>query len=392
MKKNLMSAALAGILLLSAFSVSCSKKEEKKKEIDPEDFFDELTKNEKAVERGFGAENSYSFPVFDEDIDDAEFINLRIEEFVNKNIGENGRARALENVKYETEMSDDGILTVKMIRETGTIYCPVEICEAVKTYPNETEIPFCLTEERFSEISERYKRYSLEEYYTPYTFATDDEEFFVVYVLNYGYLYLDAGELRDTYGSGDLATLAAVFDRTDDEAAVKALLGVECDEIYSVCAGEAFLPILIEKSVFEDEILAEFTVENYPATEDMTEEDISNQVSKDTRKLSAYYTLRDLDDPAYKNSGAARRRLIEYYPMVEKYDFYEFNEQDKIRPRIEISKLIQKYTDYTWQDLEEDHLLLEYESNIGAYFKNCTVYYEESEVETIEVDLSDEIE
>lgn len=141
------------------------------------------------------------------------------------------------------------------------------------------------------------------------------------------------------------------------------------------------LPMRVEKAKFEEEIVAKFTVENFPATAEMTEQQVENQVARDLKKIKAYYTLRDLDDPAYKNSTQARNAIIEQYPIIQKYDFYEFNEQDKTKPKYEIEGLIKKYTDYSFEDLQADHLLLEYEGTETnpPLFKMAIEYYLDEE-------------
>ena len=133
------------------------------------------------------------------------------------------------------------------------------------------------------------------------------------------------------------------------------------------------LPILIERTRFEEEILAKFTVANKAPTTDMTPEQIEDQVERDRKKLLAYYTLRDLD--AYK--GSARDSVLIQYPIIEKYDFYEFNEQSSTRPKYQMETLIKEYTDYTYEDLQSDHLLLEYQGNETnpPLFKMAIEYY-----------------
>ncbi len=133
------------------------------------------------------------------------------------------------------------------------------------------------------------------------------------------------------------------------------------------------LPILIERTKFEEEILAKFTVANKAPTTDMTPEQIEDQVERDVKKLLAYYTLRDLD--AYK--GSARDNVLIQYPIIEKYDFYEFNEQSSTRPKYQMEALIKEYTDYTYEDLQADHLLLEYQGNETnpPLFKMAIEYY-----------------
>ena len=133
------------------------------------------------------------------------------------------------------------------------------------------------------------------------------------------------------------------------------------------------LPILIERTRFEEEILAKFTVANKAPTTDMTPEQIEDQVERDIKKLLAYYTLRDLD--AYK--GSARDNVLIQYPIIEKYDFYEFNEQGSTRPKYQMETLIKEYTDYTYEDLQSDHLLLEYQGNETnpPLFKMAIEYY-----------------
>lgn len=134
------------------------------------------------------------------------------------------------------------------------------------------------------------------------------------------------------------------------------------------------VPMMMERERFESEILNKFTIENKAPEAGMTQEQLVKQVDKDKRKLLAYYQLRDPD--AYTSESAKRDILIKY-PILQKYDFYEFNEKDATRPKYEIEELIKEYTDYTYDQLQQDHELLEYQGNETnpPLFKMAIEYY-----------------
>ncbi len=145
---------------------------------------------------------------------------------------------------------------------------------------------------------------------------------------------------------------------------------------YTIGRQEArvLVPMMMEKERFESEILEKFTIENKAPEAGMTEEQLINQVEKDKRKLLAYYQLRD---PDTYTSESAKRDILIKYPILQKYDFYEFNEQSSTRPKYEIEELIKEYTDYTYEQLQQDHELLEYQGNETnpPLFKMAIEYY-----------------
>ena len=134
------------------------------------------------------------------------------------------------------------------------------------------------------------------------------------------------------------------------------------------------LPMMIEKERFETEILDKFTIANKAPEAGMTTEQLEDQVRRDREKLLAYYTLRD---PDLYDSASAKRDILLKYPILQKYKFYEFNEKDSTRPKYQVEELIKEYTSYTYEDLQYDHELLEYEGTETdpALFKMAIEYY-----------------
>lgn len=145
---------------------------------------------------------------------------------------------------------------------------------------------------------------------------------------------------------------------------------------YTVGRQEAriLLPMMIERERFETEILDKFVLANKAPEAGMTPEQLEDQVARDRQKLLAYYTLRDVD--AYESESAKRDILLKY-PILQKYDFYEFNEKSSTRPKYQIEELIKEYTEYTYEDLQADHELLEYQGTETnpALFKMAIEYY-----------------
>lgn len=134
------------------------------------------------------------------------------------------------------------------------------------------------------------------------------------------------------------------------------------------------LPMMIEKERFETEILDKFVLANKAPEAGMTAEQMEDQVARDRQKLLAYYTLRD---PDLYESASAKRDILLKYPILQKYKFYEFNEQSATRPKYQVEELIKEYTDYTYEDLQSDHELLEYQGNDTnpPLFKMAIEYY-----------------
>ena len=107
------------------------------------------------------------------------------------------------------------------------------------------------------------------------------------------------------------------------------------------------VPMMIEKSSFEEKILK-------PMAEAIGE------LSFDYRKLNAFY----LEITKEGKTGQALEAELNKYPILKSYDFFILDSNASEADKATIEQWIKTYApDYTFDSLEEDHLLLGYESN-----------------------------
>ena len=120
------------------------------------------------------------------------------------------------------------------------------------------------------------------------------------------------------------------------------------------------VPRLIEKSRLEEAIFDK--VEN----------------PRDLKKLKAYYMLKDASDPNLSN--LARNSLLMTLPITEKYAVYVLDPGIVERELYDLEAIISA-TGYTFDDLDADHALVEYEGTekAPALFKFALEYYIDEE-------------
>lgn len=144
---------------------------------------------------------------------------------------------------------------------------------------------------------------------------------------------------------------------------------------YTVGRQEAriLLPMMIEEDRFKTEILDKINIANKTPDASLTPEQLANEVARDKRKLEACYTHMSLEN---SSSEKAKRDLILKYPILKKYSYYQFNDSS-MRLKYEVEAIIKEYTDYTFENIQEDHELLEYTGNEAtpALFKMAIEYY-----------------
>ena len=117
------------------------------------------------------------------------------------------------------------------------------------------------------------------------------------------------------------------------------------------------VPKVIEKESFNEKILSLIT----------------NQ--RDLEKMNAYYTLKDANDPTL--TDRAKKELQVTYPITKFYAIYVFDPHASERELNQIEGFIKQYTKYTFEDMDEDHALVEYEATDKAppLFKMALEYY-----------------
>ena len=118
---------------------------------------------------------------------------------------------------------------------------------------------------------------------------------------------------------------------------------------YSIGREQAkvLVPMVIERSSFEKNILA-------PMTEALGEDDWYLE------RFKSFY----LSIFAEKYDGESLEHYQKQYPLLKKMDFYIFDDRQKTDPKLAwAEQMIKTYApDYTFDDLDEDHLLTGYES------------------------------
>lgn len=174
-----------------------------------------------------------------------------------------------------------------------------------------------------------------------------------------------------TYTKGSTAKTYSTFNEAakNGQINIKRIRGGVRVE-YTVGRQEArvLVPKRIEKERFETEILNKITVENAPPGK------TEAGVKKDRTWAEAYYKLMDKDAAT---SQEQYKNLILKYPIAKKYAFYIFDTAAGTRETYQMETIIKQYTDYTYEMLQEDHALVEYEGNeiSPPVFKMAIEYY-----------------
>jgi hypothetical protein len=97
---------------------------------------------------------------------------------------------------------------------------------------------------------------------------------------------------------------------------------------------ELFLPMIVEKTFFEERVLAAIPKET---------------VLKIRDKMQAYYTLKDPSDPNI--TERARAELLEELPFTKEFPVYVFDPNASQREKDQILELFRYHTDITGNDL-----------------------------------------
>ncbi len=174
------------------------------------------------------------------------------------------------------------------------------------------------------------------------------------------------GSNGDTYSTFEQAAM-------NDQISVNRIRGGVRVE-YSVGRQESriLVPMMIERSRFE-QLRARITLENKNPDITKTTEQLQAQVESDLKMFDACFTPFILEE---RKTQEEKNSLILKYPIIKKYNFYMFNESST-RLKYRIESIIKEYTDYTFEDLQSDHELLEYQGNDAdpPLFKMAIEYY-----------------
>ncbi len=145
------------------------------------------------------------------------------------------------------------------------------------------------------------------------------------------------------------------------------------------------VPEMIEKSRFEKEILSKM-----PEKDENGRTVIDEFVNKNPyRYLSAYYMLRDANSE--KLSEESRKQLQLTFPITKKFAVYMLSTDTSVKEKKNLEHLLQTYTDYTFDDMEADHTMCEFESKLDALplFKVAIEYYLDDDGLKVRVPASD---
>ncbi|MBQ8577657.1 MAG: hypothetical protein IJ449_06805 [Clostridia bacterium] len=119
------------------------------------------------------------------------------------------------------------------------------------------------------------------------------------------------------------------------------------------------VPQMIEKSRFEEQILANMQGNEFVL-----------------KKMNAFYSLKDPDDPSLTDRGV--KEMMATFPITQKMAVYVFDPYATDRELNLIEGYILEYcTTYTYDELDYDHSLTEYEGSnrAPALFKMALEYY-----------------
>ncbi len=109
------------------------------------------------------------------------------------------------------------------------------------------------------------------------------------------------------------------------------------------------------------------------------EEQIRDNMAGDARALgmlNAYYTLKDPSDPSLTDTAV--KDMLSAYPITKEMPVYVFDSEASAREMNDIEEYILNYCPlYTFDELDNDHALVQYEGNdkAPAQFKMALEYY-----------------
>ena len=136
------------------------------------------------------------------------------------------------------------------------------------------------------------------------------------------------------------------------------------------------VPNMMERTRFEEKILNKMP--HYDADGKKIYDEKLKKCPYDYMKAFYGNDYKSLDK-AY--SDTARQSLIASFPIIEKYDIYVLGSDTGKKDKENLEYLITAYTDYSFDDMDEDYSMLEYEANVSAMplFKVALEYYPEDE-------------
>lgn len=134
------------------------------------------------------------------------------------------------------------------------------------------------------------------------------------------------------------------------------------------------VPNMMERTRFEEKILNKMP--HYDADGKKIYDEKLKKCPYDYMKAFYGNDYKSLDK-AY--SDTARQSLIASFPIIEKYDIYVLGSDTGKKDKENLEYLITAYTDYSFDDMDDDYSMLEYEASVSAMplFKVALEYYPE---------------
>ncbi len=118
--------------------------------------------------------------------------------------------------------------------------------------------------------------------------------------------------------------------------------GIRVEYIMGKQESRYLVPMMIEKSRFEELILANITD------------------TKKLKKLSTYYVL--MDPNGERETEQSRKEMYSSFPITEKYAVYVFDASAQEYEKTTVETIIKEFCpEYTYEEVENDHALVEYE-------------------------------
>ena len=145
------------------------------------------------------------------------------------------------------------------------------------------------------------------------------------------------------------------------------------------------VPEMIEKSRFEEQILNKM-----PQKDENGKKIYDENIKKNPYEyMKAFFSLKD--PKSEKLTEESKKDMMKTWPITEKYAIYILGSDTTVRDKKQLEYLITTYTDYTFDDIDQDHAKVEYEASLDKLplFKVAVEYFLDENGLTVRVPASD---
>ncbi len=145
------------------------------------------------------------------------------------------------------------------------------------------------------------------------------------------------------------------------------------------------VPEMIEKSRFEEQILNKM-----PQTDENGKKIYDENIKKNPYEyMKAFFSLKD--PKSEKLTEESKKDMMKTWPITEKYAIYILGSDTTVRDKKQLEYLITTYTDYTFDDIDQDHAKVEYEATLDKLplFKVAIEYFLDENGLQVRVPASD---